>query len=145
MNVTEALDTQGESRRGEWRRFLRFTGVGIIAALTNVLSRMAFSSVMAYSFAIAAAYLAGMIVAFTLSRLFVFESGADSWRKELLRFSLVNAGSFVQVWLVSLLLADWAFPRFGVQWHRETLAHAIGVGSPIVFSYLGHKHFSFRA
>jgi putative flippase GtrA len=143
--LNKLWNAQDESRRGEMRRFLRFTGAGIIAAAANIGSRVVFSRFLPYAAAVAAAYLVGMIVAFSLSRLFVFESGANTWRKELLRFSLVNALAFVQVWVVSLLLANWLFPKFGFSWHREAVAHIIGVGSPIILSYFGHKHFSFRA
>lgn len=144
MNLQEALDTRTESRRGELKRLLRFTGAGAIAAVANVASRMGFSRVFAYPVAVTAAYLVGMVVAFTLSRMFVFEGGSGTWKKELLRFSMVNAAAFLQVWVVSLLLADWLFPKLGYHWHTETTAHVIGVASPILFSYLGHKHFSFR-
>ena len=144
MNVRDALDTSAEPRRGELKRLLRFTGAGAIAAVANIASRVAFSRVFGYAVAVTAAYLVGMAVAFTLSRMFVFEGGSGTWKKELLRFSLVNAAAFLQVWVVSLLLAQWLFPKIGFHWHAETSAHIIGVASPILFSYLGHKHFSFR-
>jgi putative flippase GtrA len=144
MNVTEALDVSHEPKRGEFERFMRFTGAGVLAAIANVLSRMLFSHVMGYSLAVTLAYLVGMVIAFTLSRLFVFDETANPWQKELIRFAMVNAVAFVQVWLVSLGLADWLFPKYHVTWHAESLAHMIGVASPIVFSYFGHKHFSFR-
>lgn len=145
MSLAETLSTRNESRRGEFKRLLRFAGAGGVAAVANVVSRVLFSRFASYAVAITAAYLVGMIVAFTLSRLFVFESGEGTWKKELVRFSLVNAASFLQVWIVSLGLAEWLFPKMGFHWHSETVAHAIGVVSPILFSYLGHKHFSFRA
>ena len=144
MDLRTALDISTESRKGEVKRFLRFTGAGALAAVANVLSRVAFSREFRYSIAVTAAYLVGMVVAFTLSRLFVFEGGENTWKKELLRFSIVNAAAFLQVWVVSLALAAWIFPKMGFHWHTEAVAHMIGVASPIVFSYLGHKHFSFR-
>ena len=145
MHIEEALDTRNESRRGELKRFLRFTGAGIVAAIANILSRMAFSHAMRYSLAVAAAYLVGMAVAFTLTRMFVFDETENSWQKELIRFAIVNAVAFVQVELVSLLLAAWLFPRINFHWHTESVAHLLGVGSPIISSYFGHKHFSFRS
>ena len=144
MNLTEVIDVKNEPRRGEWQRFMRFTGAGVVAAAANVLSRMLFSHFMGYSASVTLAYLVGMVVAFTLSRMFVFDETANPWQKELIRFSMINAVAFVQVWLVSLGLAVWLFPKLHVQWHAESLAHMIGVASPIVFSYFGHKHFSFR-
>jgi putative flippase GtrA len=145
VHIEEALDVANEPRHGELKRFLRFTGAGIVAAIANVLSRMAFSHAMRYSLAVAAAYLVGMAVAFTLTRMFVFDETENPWQKELIRFAIVNAAAFVQVELVSLLLAAWLFPRLNYHWHTESVAHMVGVGSPIISSYFGHKHFSFRS
>ena len=144
MNLEEALDTRGESRRDELKRFLRFTGAGVLAAIANVASRMGLSHVMGYAASVAVAYLVGMVVAFTLTRLFVFDETDNPWQKELIRFAMVNGVAFVQVWVVSLLLAHWLFPKFHFTWHAESVAHMVGVASPIVLSYFGHKHFSFR-
>jgi putative flippase GtrA len=126
------------------KRFIRFAGAGAVAAIANIISRIALSHVMRYAFAVAAAYLVGMIVAFTLTRMFVFDETENSWQKELVRFAIVNAVAFLQVEIVSLLLAAWLFPRINFHWHAESVAHIVGVGSPIFGSYLGHKHFSFR-
>jgi putative flippase GtrA len=63
---------------------------------------------------------------------------------EYARFALVNAVAFAQVWLVSVGLARLVFPAIDFTWQAETVAHVIGVVSPIVTSYIGHKHFSFR-
>lgn len=126
-------------------RFLRFVAAGGFAALVNVLSRIGFSRLVPYGAAIVLAYLAGMTVAFTLTRLFVFEPSGRSRRDEYLRFGLVNLVALAQVWVVSEILYRWAFPLVGFSWRAETVAHAIGVASPIFTSYLGHKHFSFAA
>lgn len=144
MNLKQALDIRNESRRGELKRFIRFTGAGVLAAIANVLSRMALSHVLGYSASVAVAYLIGMVVAFSLTRMFVFDETDNPWQKELVRFSIVNAFAFAQVWIVSLLLAKWLLPKIGFTWHAESVAHMIGVGSPIISSYFGHKHFSFR-
>ncbi len=144
MNLTEAIDVAKEPKRGEFERFMRFTGAGVLAAIANVGSRIGFSHFMPYGASVTVAYLVGMVVAFTLSRLFVFDETANPWQKELIRFSMINAIAFAQVWIVSLGLADWLFPKFHITWHAESLAHMIGVASPIVGSYFGHKHFSFR-
>lgn len=144
MKLEQALDTRSEPRTDELKRFMRFAGAGLVAAIANVASRIGLSHLMGYSASVAVAYLVGMTVAFLLTRMFVFDETENPWQKELIRFALVNGVAFVQVWAVSLLLAKWLFPRMQITWHAESLAHAIGVGSPIVLSYLGHKHFSFR-
>lgn len=128
--------------KSERARFLRFVATGGFAAGVNVASRWVLSLVMPYPAAVAVAYLFGMTTAFVLSRLFVFESDADV-KGQFARFALVNVVAFAQVWLISVGLAEFAFPYLGFTWHAETIAHLIGVASPIVTSYLAHKHFSF--
>lgn len=129
---------------GERERFLRFLAAGGTAAGVNVLSGIALGGAMRYEYAITLAYFAGMTTAFVLSRLFVFDATGGSIRGQYLRFAIVNAVAFVQVWLVSVALARAVLPWLGWTWQVETTAHIVGVVSPIVTSYFGHKMFSFR-
>lgn len=129
---------------GERERFLRFLVTGGLAAGVNVGAGILLNLVLAFEFAVALAYLAGMTTAFVLARLFVFEAASGTVRGQYLRFAIVNAVAFAQVWLVSVALARIFFPWIGLAWHAETAAHIIGVVSPIVTSYFGHKLFSFR-
>lgn len=126
-------------------QFLRFLIVGGLAAAVNIGSRFAFSTAMSYGWAVLAAYLCGMVTAWALSRAFVFERSGAGWRRELLRFGLVNLVAAAQVWLIALALKDFVFPALGFAWHPEAVAHVIGVAVPVFTSYLGHKHFSFAA
>ena len=89
-------------------------------------------------------YLFGMLTAYVLARRFVFDASGRSVRSELYRFTLVNLVALAQVWLVSVGLAEWLFPAIDFQWHAYDIAHLIGVASPIVTSYLGHRYYSFR-
>ncbi|MBP2550644.1 putative flippase GtrA [Neorhizobium galegae] len=123
--------------------FIRFAFSGGLAAGVNILSRLALSQIFPYSVAIAIAFLLGMVTAFTLMKLLVFEKTGQRVHHEYLRFCLVNAVAFVQVWAVSLVLAQFVLPALGVQAYSETIAHVIGVLSPIVTSYFLHKHFTF--
>jgi putative flippase GtrA len=79
-----------------------------------------------------------------LARTFVFETEAGDAKGQYVRFALANVVAFVQVWCVSVILARLVFPAVGLTWQAETIAHLIGVGSPVVTSYLAHKKFSFR-
>lgn len=126
------------------RKFIRFLLTGGIAALVNLLSRFGFSEVMSYRWAVLTAYLCGMVTAWLLFRLFVFGASGRSRAEEFLRFGLVNLVAIVQVWIVSVGLAEWLFPHIGFTFHPEAVAHAIGVVVPVFSSYLGHKHFSFE-
>lgn len=124
-------------------QFARFVAVGVVAAAANVGSRLVFSLFAPYGWAIVLAYLVGMTTAYILNRMFVFQTSGRSKRDEYLRFSLVNLVALAQVWAVSEGLARYVFPTIGFHWHAETVAHAVGVATPIFSSYLGHKHFSF--
>lgn len=138
--------TQRESGyiSGDMSPFLKFLLSGGVAAGVNLLSRLALSTVIPYEAAVVLAYIAGMVTAYLLMRLFVFEASGQTAVSELSRFTLVNMVALVQVWIVSVGLARWLFPTIGFVWHAETVAHAIGVLSPVVTSYFGHKRFSFR-
>lgn len=123
--------------------FLRFLVASGVAALVNILSRMAFSTVLPYEVAIVVAFFLGLTTAFVLNRTMVFRADgrlADQFG----RFALVNAVALVQVWLVSVLLARWGLPALGVTWHAETIAHVVGVVSPVVTSYFAHRHYTFK-
>lgn len=127
---------------GEFGRFLVTGGV---AAGVNVASRWLFDFVMPFEAAVVVAYLAGMVTAYTLSKLFVFSRSGRSVSDEFLRFAIVNVVALAQVWVVSVGLARYGFPAIGFTWHADDVAHVIGVIVPAVTSYLGHRHFSFAA
>lgn len=124
-------------------RFARFLVTGGISAGVNVVSRYFLSMALEYRWAVIAAYLCGMTTAWILARLFVFEETGRSRAAEYARFGLVNVVAAAQVWVVSVGLAEYVFPKVGFGWHPEDLAHLIGVIVPVFTSYLGHKHFSF--
>lgn len=126
------------------RQFATFLVAGGIAALANVLSRMGFSLVFPLAVAVVLAYLVGMAVAFVLMRARVFPPGQGSLRRQVALFAAVNVVAVAQTLVVTLLLARWALPAMGVTSHVEDIAHVVGVGVPIVTSFLGHKYLSFR-
>ena len=125
--------------------FVRFAISGGIAAVVNISARIALSQVMSYSAAIVLAYVIGMTTAYVLMLVFVFDASGSSVANEYLRFGLVNLIALLQVWLVSMGLADWLFPGIGFTWHSHTVAHIVGVLSPIATSYFGHKSFTFAS
>jgi putative flippase GtrA len=126
------------------RPFVRFVMTGGLAAAVNILARIALSNVMSFEMAVLIAYLIGMTTAFVLARTVVFAPGKATAAVQYLRFGLVNLVALAQVWIVSVGLAEIVFPWLRFDWHAETIAHVIGVTSPVVTSYFGHKHFSFR-
>ena len=127
------------------RQFLAFLVTGGIAALVNFGSRILFGQWMSYSASIILAYLCGMTTAFLLARAFVFTDSQRSTTHSALWFAAVNVFAVFQTWAISLILARHVLPWAGVTTHAETIAHAVGIMVPVVSSYYGHKHFSFRS
>jgi putative flippase GtrA len=125
------------------RRFIIFLLVGGFSALINVAARLALSQVMSFEVAIIVAYVAAMLTAYILSRIFVFEASGRSVGDELSRFAIVNVVAILQVWLVTVTLNYHILPFLGWPYDHELTAHLIGVASPVFTSYLGHKYFSF--
>ena len=127
------------------RQFVAFLVTGGIAALVNFGSRILLDQWMSYSAAIVLAYLCGMTTAFLLARAFVFTESQRSTTQSALWFAAVNVFAVFQTWAISLLLARYVLPWAGVTSHTETIAHAVGIMVPVVSSYYGHKHLSFRS
>ena len=124
--------------------FFQFLIVGGFAAGINFISRIGFSELVSYRYAIILAYLVGMITAFILSKHYVFEKSGRKYKDELRDFTIVNIFAVIQVWLISVGLAEYLFPYFSFTFYPEEVAHLIGLGIPVISSYFGHKYFSFR-
>jgi putative flippase GtrA len=124
--------------------FATFLLTGGTAATVNVVARWLLNFVMPYELAVVLAYLIGMMTAFLLMRVFVFQATGGRVRGQLVRFALVNLVAGAQVLVVSVVLARLLFPALGSQHQAETLAHVLGVLSPVAMSYILHKRFSFR-
>lgn len=126
------------------RQFLAFLLTGGTAALVNFGSRILYNHWMGFSSAIVLAYVTGMITAFVLARLFVFTASTQPIRHSIAFFILVNLVAVVQTWAISLGLAYYVLPSFGVHAFAREIAHAVGVAVPVFTSYIGHKRWSFR-
>ena len=84
-----------------------------------------------------------MVTAFILSRVYVFEKSRHHPAKEFYYFTLVNLFAVLQVWLISVGLAEYLFPAIKFSFYPYAVAHAVGVTVPAVTSYFGHKYLSF--
>lgn len=126
------------------RQIAFFLISGGLAAAANVISRVVFSLFLPYAAAIVAAFIVGLSIAFVLNRQFVFVDGQGSAAQQFVRFTVVNLFGLVQTLIISLLLAELLLPAIGWSWHPYEIAHAVGVIVPVVTSFFGHKHFSFR-
>lgn len=126
------------------RQFWAFLLVGGLAAAVNWFSRIILSGQgISFEVAVVVAYVLGMATAYLLSRMFVFEKTGRSLAGEIVRFTLVNLVALVVVFVVSVTLERWALPAVGWTWRTAEVAHGIGVLSPVVTSYLGHRYFTF--
>ncbi len=125
--------------------FSRFVITGGFAAGVNFLSRIGFSEFMSYRVAVFVAYLVGMVTAFILAKVFVFAKSNQSTSNEFSRFTLVNIVAVIQVWFISVGLAEYGFPAIEFVFYPEEIAHLIGISVPVVTSYYGHKYFTFAS
>lgn len=123
---------------------MRFVAAAGASVPFNIGARIAFSRVVPYEIAVLLSHLVGMLVAYALTRVFVFDASGRSVRSELGRFAVVNAVSAALTWLVSVGLVRVVFPWVGFDREAELVAHVIGLGAASVSSFVGHRRFSFR-
>jgi len=126
------------------RQFILFLVCNTFAAGVNFGSRILFSFSMLYELAIVFAYCCGILTAFTLNKLFVFDAKQGNTGKQLLGFVIVNILGLAQTLLFSLLFRNLVFPAAGFVFYPDEAAHFIGIAIPVFTSFLGHKYFSFR-
>lgn len=126
------------------KQFLSFLFAGGFAAVVNFGSRFFYNEYMSFGNAVITAYITGMITAFVLSKLFVFDKSIHSTKKEFIYFTLVNVIAIIQTYVISIGLAEYLFPGIGFTFYPHAIAHAVGVVFPVFTSFIGHKYFSFK-
>ena len=126
-------------------QFLLFSIVGGFAALVNIVARLMFNIVAPFEIAVVLAFPLALTTAFFLNRQFVFKARDGEVASQYACFLMINVVALLQVFVVSVLLARLVFPWAGFRWQAETVAHVVGVLSPILSSYLLHKNFTFGA
>jgi len=127
------------------KQFIAFIIAGGLAAIVNFGSRFFYNQYMSFGNAVIIAYITGMITAFVLSKLFVFEKSVHNTYKEFIYFTLVNVVAILQTYIISVGLAEYLFPKIEFYYYPEAVAHAVGVVFPVFTSYIGHKKFSFKS
>jgi putative flippase GtrA len=125
-------------------QFVLFVIAGGTAALVNIVARLLFNVVTSFETAVVLAFPLGLTTAFMLNRSLVFDASEGNATQQYARFFVVNIAGLAVIWVVSVLLVRILFPAVGFTWHAKLIGHTIGVLSPIVVSYYGHKHYSFR-
>lgn len=124
-------------------QFARFVVAAGLSVPVNIGARVVLSWAMPYEVAVAVSHLLGMVTAYTLTRLFVFERSGHTVKREFSRFAMVNLLSLVQTWIVAVGLLRLVFPQIGFEYEPELVAHIIGLGLTAVTSFWAHRHFSF--
>ena len=125
-------------------QFIRFLITGGIAAAVNFFSRIFYNQYCSFSTAVVYAYLTGMMTAFILAKLFVFNKTTQSVKHSAIIFALVNIVAAAQTWLISMGLNYYVLPSLGVQQFVSEISSGIGIIFPVFTSYLGHKRWSFK-
>lgn len=125
-------------------QFAKFILAGGFAAIVNFGSRILLSLWMPYVPAIVVAYCIGMLTAFIVNKLFVFQDSVDGLHHQASWFVAINLVAVLQTVLISVLFADYLFPLTDMRWHPESVAHAIGLAIPVFTSFIGHKYLTFR-
>jgi putative flippase GtrA len=125
-------------------QFGRFLIAGGVALLANWLSRFVFGWYVGFGWSIVLAYLVGIVVAFTLNKIFVFPHGDRSLNSELFLFFLINIGAFPVVWIAAYILGDWIFVRWIPERLALALGHGIAITFPALINFVLHKFVTFR-
>ena len=125
-------------------QFIRFLLSGGLAAFLNWGSRFLFSLWMPFELAVVAAFFVGLLSAFVMMRLYVFNAKEKPIMPQASKFAFINLLALAQTLVISVMLARWALPALGIDEHAKALAHLVGVLVPVVTSYFGHKILTFR-
>lgn len=130
-------------RRSDFRRFVRFVLAAGASVPVNLAARALFSNWVPFEVAVVLSHIVGMLTAYVLTRVFVFERSGRSARSELSRFAVVNVVSVAVTWLVSVALVRIAFPAWGFDYHPELVGHLCGLAVASGSSFIGHSRYSF--
>jgi putative flippase GtrA len=122
--------------------FIRFLGIGGIAAMANLVARYFLDFIMPFEAAVVLAYMVGMVLAFFLFQRMLFGGGKADMRR-VMRFIWVNIFGATLAWAVSSIMARQVLPMIGWTWHPFEVAHLCGVAAPAITSYFLHKHYTF--
>ncbi len=117
------------------------------AAAVNFGSRFVYDAFFSFGVSVIFAYCTGMLVNFSLSKLFVFEArhSGKTWR-ELAKFLVVAGLGLLFTYGVSISAA-WFLDGLALGFSQElthTAAHIAGMGAGFVANFIGHKLISFR-
>lgn len=134
-----------DRRQDLTHQIMAFSLLSGLAALANIGSRIILSRFLSFQIAVSIAYLLGMILNFILNKRFTFPDGPRKTISELRTFSCIALFGLFLTNLLSagLLMVYSALIATSIQ-VLETMAHVSAVGLVGIYSFLGHKYFSYR-
>lgn len=125
------------------KQFILFLVAGGTAALCNFGSRIVINKWLDFNISVILAYCLGMVVAYSLFRIFVFTERKTPVLSSTVKFVLVNVIAVIQTYFISVYLN--MFLQAHIDWsYTEEIAHAVGIVVPVITSFIGHKYFSFK-
>ena len=74
----------------------------------------------------------------------VFETNQAPVLLQISKYIVINLLALAQTLIISVVLMRWVLPALGIVTHAEALAHLVGVLTPVMTSYFGHKFITFR-
>jgi putative flippase GtrA len=126
-------------------QIVTFSLLSGLAALVNIGSRIILSTFLSFQIAVSGAYVLGMILNFILNKRFTFPDGPRKTMAELRTFSCI---ALFGLFLTNLLSAGFLLLYSAIisasNQFIETIAHISAVGLVGIYSFLGHKYFSYR-
>jgi putative flippase GtrA len=124
-------------------RFSLFILAGTLSSIVSLLARCGFSLVVPYEAAVVLAQIVGVLVAFSLNRLFVFQQSQRAIASALPRFFLVNVMSLIIVTTISSLCYRLILPALSIQFHPGIISQVAGLAASALPGFFAHKYFSF--
>lgn len=125
-------------------QFIRFLLVGGFSAVVNFSVGYLSADYLPLNIDYILGHLSGMVVAFILFELLVFGKADHERHKSIGAFILINLLAVVQTYIIGTALEGHFFPSIGYTFFADELARAIAIMVPVVSSFIGHKHITFR-
>jgi len=143
MSESEGVPSRAP-RRASPIHYSQFVIASAASVPFNLVARTLFSRFMPFELALIPAHVVGMLVAFALTRAFVFSGGETPVGGSLKRFAIVNIGSLLITTLVASFTLRVLVPLTNFTFYPAVSAHVVGLAAASVFSYFGHLKYSFR-
>ncbi len=128
-------------------QFLRFIAANCVAALANIVTKLVSSFLLIDPLAVLVGFCVGLSTSYLLCRNFVFQPTTGSKLSELARFTGVNlAGLGITYGVYRQMLATLhgSLHLDTSRMSTQALAHTIGVGAPVILSFVAQKTLTFR-